>query len=39
VTIEALYKAIGILSKGAEKIKRAVDIEKALLNVEDKKMI
>jgi hypothetical protein len=39
VTIEALHDAIRTLLKGAERIRRAVEFEKALLNTGDKKII
>jgi hypothetical protein len=39
VTIEALHDAIGTLLKGAERIRRAVESEKALLNAGDEKII
>jgi hypothetical protein len=39
LTIQVLHNSARTLLKGAQAIKRAVESEKALLNVEDEKMI
>jgi hypothetical protein len=39
VTIKALYDAIRMLLKGTERIRHAIESEKALLNTRDKKII